>query len=282
MPFSPHGTLPIASVDGMGAGETVHRRSAEDVDTVRVTVNGVEEARLEGIWHDHQVWQLREVWATTEGGEVALGDWLRASIAPDVTILTRSTDELALGRRLIEGTGRAVAFRKPYVNRDLDATLPGPDALPSEFGVRTLGQVGERAFAASMAVCAAGDPHGGGAPDPVEGLRQLIRFAGPAFRASNWVQVISAESVVGIVLPQLYWDAPVLGTLFYLGVAPEFRGRGLGRAFHLWGLHRLRQLGATTYVGSTEVGNTAMLRVFAANGCRLLHEQVEYGPIEPA
>lgn len=52
-----------------------------------------------------------------------------------------------------------------------------------------------------------------------------------------------------------------------IGVFPDHRSRGLGKILHARGLEILRAQGALDYIGSTDVLNASMLRVFETNGC---------------
>jgi hypothetical protein len=57
------------------------------------------------------------------------------------------------------------------------------------------------------------------------------------------------------------------GTLLYIGLAPEHRGRGLGRLLHAQALASLKAAGASSYEDATAASNLPMRRVFERNGC---------------
>ena len=63
-----------------------------------------------------------------------------------------------------------------------------------------------------------------------------------------------------------YGDSGAAADMTLIGVLPEHRNRGWGGRLHrhLMGLAKGR---ATTYVGSTDVRNRPMLRLFGKNGC---------------
>ncbi len=98
-------------------------------------------------------------------------------------------------------------------------------------------------------------------------MDECIAHAASAFDPEAWKLALLDGHVAGMVLPQLYFDAPEQGSIFNIGLVPEYRGRGLGRLLHARGLHDLKHLGATRYVGSTDILNVPMRRIFAANGC---------------
>lgn len=72
--------------------------------------------------------------------------------------------------------------------------------------------------------------------------------------------------VIGMAIPHIEPNTVSEGRLFYFGMMPEWRGKGKATACHLAALHRLKELGATHYVGSTDVANTGMIRIMVANG----------------
>ncbi len=63
-------------------------------------------------------------------------------------------------------------------------------------------------------------------------------------------------------------------TIAFIGIVRAYRGRGLGLQVHRHGIATLRALGATIYHDGTSEGNTAMLRLFARQGC------IEYARME--
>lgn len=100
-------------------------------------------------------------------------------------------------------------------------------------------------------------------------LREFIEHAGDAYHPDTWVVAFDNDRPVGIVFAQRYDDKLEEGSLFFIGVLPEYRGAGLGKVLHAKGLEMLSEIGVKEYVGSTDVQNNAMLHAFAANGCRL-------------
>ncbi len=159
---------------------------------------------------------------------------------------------------------------------DLTA-LDLPAALPDGWELRTLAELGEEIFAVLLVRAAEGDPFEETPPElALDDLHELIAGAGSAYDASGWYAVRDESGDLGVVLPQVYADRPSTGTLFYVGVDPDRRGRGLGKRLHRWGLAQLVARGATRYVGSTDLRNAPMLAVFTANGGRCTRTQAHY------
>jgi ribosomal protein S18 acetylase RimI-like enzyme len=105
--------------------------------------------------------------------------------------------------------------------------------------------------------------------NPALELDHNIEFAGTAYHPDTWVVAYRGDMPVGIIFAQRYDDKMEEGSLFFIGVLPPFRGQGLGKVLHAKGLEMLASIGVKEYVGSTDVQNEAMIRTFAANGCRL-------------
>lgn len=76
-------------------------------------------------------------------------------------------------------------------------------------------------------------------------------------------------TAIGVAIPHIEPGRPGEGRLFYFGILPSARGRGLGSFLHKQALSMLKELGAEYYVGSTHMANAAMQRVFERNGCEV-------------
>ena len=104
--------------------------------------------------------------------------------------------------------------------------------------------------------------------------RELLDYAGEALDRDLWRLALVDGAVAGVVLPVVWPGDDRTGTLFYVGIVPSHRGRGLGRALHAEGLRLLAAAGAVSYSGSTDCRNEAMARVFERNGCEILGRQL--------
>lgn len=120
--------------------------------------------------------------------------------------------------------------------------------------VRTLGRVFERSFEA--------------AEDPAVFLASCtsrVRADG-CLHPEDWQTLESPGGPLGVVVPAFADASHEAATNLHVGLVPEARGRGLGTAVHLHGLETLRRRGATRFIGSTDLRNTAMQRVFVRAG----------------
>lgn len=67
-------------------------------------------------------------------------------------------------------------------------------------------------------------------------------------------------------------NAVLIGDIHLLGVLPAWRGRGLGRELLRWGIHRLRDGGATTLILTIEARNERALRLYERHGFERVQE----------
>lgn len=190
----------------------------------------------------------------------------------DMELLAWERDGKAPMVDALRPNGWDVLRRKAFVECDLRATLP-----PAPAGLRrvALAAAGEAAFIGRLTHAAEGDPFADPEGDPQSEWNDLVRYAGELFDPERWYLVDDARGPVGVLLPQAY-DATT-GSIFYVAVLPARRGEGLGTALHAAGLRDLADRGLARYVGSTDVRNAAMLRVFARNGCPVTKQQVFLG-----
>jgi len=78
----------------------------------------------------------------------------------------------------------------------------------------------------------------------------------------------SNQAVIGMAIPHIEMETEDEGRLFYFGVVPEFRGKGLGKRMHRKALDLLKEMHASYYVGSTDEANLSMIGIFKQNGCK--------------
>lgn len=104
-----------------------------------------------------------------------------------------------------------------------------------------------------------------------EELRDLCHRNG-VFHPEDWLVACQHSREVGIVMPALTGPVTKRGTILFVGVIPEARGRGLGLALTLKGLQTIASRMPTALIDSTDVQNTPMRKIlerlgysFAAN-----------------
>jgi len=96
------------------------------------------------------------------------------------------------------------------------------------------------------------------------------------FYPEDWEIAFLGTTYVGIILPQLHDEGARQGSNFYLGVVPEQREKGFGKALQRRAVETLIKRRAKMIVGSTATKNTAMIKVFQSLGYEFAEYQYFY------
>ena len=156
------------------------------------------------------------------------------------------------------------------MRRSLYAPLPAAQ-LPPDVAVRPF-DAGADAEA-WLALNARAFPH---LPDQGSWTRRDLdrRLAEPWFDPSGFLLAVDpAGALVGFHWTKVHAHQPgdhhqhePIGEVYVVGVAPEQRGRGLGRGLTLAGLHHLRQRGLSSAMLYVDADNAAAIAVYAGLG----------------
>lgn len=203
----------------------------------------------------------------------AFANYLSTEFKPlDIEILSWDKPEQEIINNHLEKSGFKVSKKKVFVEKELkDYVIP----YKNQLCFKSLSEVGEKYFIEMMSQAAIGDPFEENT-DPEKGFQELVDYAGEKFNADWWKIVYLNDSAVGVVLPQTFAYGEDEGTLFYLGVIPEYRGKGLGKIIHAFGLEFLSKNGVLKYKGSTDIENKSMIEIFNKNGCIQTGTQIIY------
>ncbi len=262
------------------ARERLAARSQADPRSFLLAWRGEEAvARLRGVLRSPPLFVVHEFHVReaeqADAAARAFAEYLRPSIQEEEGALLSLEDpaRTAFNAALLQ-RGFVLDKQKVFVERslaDLAATVE-PSCT-----YRSLVEIGERTFVDVMTKAALGDPFEDVADrDAQSDFRELVAYAGTCFDARTWKVAYIDGVAAGVLLPQVYEGSPHEGTLFYVGVCPDFRGRGLGTHLHAQGLSDLAACGVTHYVGSTDTRNVPMMRVFERNDCRQTGTQLFY------
>lgn len=93
-------------------------------------------------------------------------------------------------------------------------------------------------------------------------------------RKDFWKVAFYKHQPVGLVFPDVVQEKT--GSFVYLAVLPEFRGRRFGDLLFLDSLDMLRSMRATEYLGSTNISNYPMIKIFERNVCRKIASRMEF------
>jgi RimJ/RimL family protein N-acetyltransferase len=235
------------------------------------------EARIEALVHPDGSFGpgKREV-APGAKGQAALATIARAlkeeCARTSASVLSWEREADADWNRLLTEAGFRVHRSKIYVGRDL-ANL---GEVESPFTWRTLDEIGAQEFLEWLIRVSEGDPFEEEPRDYKREYQELLEHAGERLDRRLWRVALQDGLPVGLILPLSFGGDPERGTLSYVGVLPEFRGQGIGARLHLAGLALLAGAGVQRYVGSTDVRNEAMARVFARNGCTVTRTRLHF------
>ncbi|MBN8209207.1 GNAT family N-acetyltransferase [Bacillus sp. NTK071] len=105
-----------------------------------------------------------------------------------------------------------------------------------------------------------------------EGMKQEI---GIQYKTSCYA-VFKNDIPLGVVMPIIEPGTTAEGRLFYYGLLPNQRGKGLGTIVHRIGLQLLKEKGASYYIGSTGIDNKPMQQIFRNNDCVPSREVVTF------
>ncbi|AHA06574.1 N-acetyltransferase [Bacillus toyonensis] len=87
---------------------------------------------------------------------------------------------------------------------------------------------------------------------------------------------VASEEPIGIVIPHIEKGTLEEGKLMYFVMAPNMRNKGYEAAFFTGAMFVLKEIGASYYIGETNVQNEWMKDVFGKNGCQLLSSIERY------
>ncbi len=184
---------------------------------------------------------------------------------------------LTEGRRPIWEALCAAGFELDYENRVFRHNLVELPVPSRVIDLRPMREMHLAPYQQLFFDCNLGDP-----------LKKGIVQETPAAFLDRFIAEIGALHIPELV-EVAYWEGHVIGIvnfrvttshgktarfMNYIGIHPDFRGRGLGVDLHRHGLRRLKEFGAEVYIGSTHQDNHIMQAVFARNDATLWSTQV--------
>ncbi|EEK72435.1 MULTISPECIES: GNAT family N-acetyltransferase [Bacillus] len=87
---------------------------------------------------------------------------------------------------------------------------------------------------------------------------------------------IANEEPIGIVIPHIEKGTLEEGKLMYFAVTPNMRNKGYEAALFTGAMFVLKEIGASYYIGETNIQNEWMKDVFGKNGCQQLSSTERY------
>ncbi len=231
---------------------------------------------LAGEMVDNELLQLFKIYCPNEDkGDVTetFLKYLYRSESPVISgILTNDRDSHRLTNEILPGTGYALGFKKRLFSKDISSLEYGDSGelqavKVSEFSHDTILTVFHDSIRDHPIYATMCDR----IEDEFESLKEDLSSE---TIAEYWKLYTYHDQIVGYAFPTLFRHNPDQGTIRFIGVVPKFTGRGWGKLIHLHALSILSDMGARTYLGSTETSNLAMVRIFQQNGCTIRTTQL--------
>lgn len=171
----------------------------------------------------------------------------------------------------------AKGFRKISVIHEYEKALEHEEEDYSDMSYHSLaeGLMADSDFAHLYETCRFGSANKN-IPQPIEQvMRSLREELGEAWR-NNCFYFMKAGEVVGISIPHVEKSTTEEGRIFYFGIVPDMRGKGLGTKIHKITMQLMLKMNINYYVGSTDENNAYMLHIFKRNGCQLKNKKGIY------
>ncbi|KPB05921.1 GNAT family N-acetyltransferase [Bacillus sp. CHD6a] len=130
------------------------------------------------------------------------------------------------------------------------------------------GLIGDQEYSQLYELCRSGSANKNTKQSIAQVMSSLENELGPEWR-KHCYYFLKDGAFVGISIPHIERVTEDEGRLFYFGVVPALRGQGMGTHIHQISMELLKKFHATYYVGSTDVNNTNMIKIFEKNGCEL-------------
>ncbi|ART75010.1 hypothetical protein B4U37_02650 [Sutcliffiella horikoshii] len=130
------------------------------------------------------------------------------------------------------------------------------------------GLMDDQKYAELYELCRSGSANKNTKQPIAQVMSSLENELGPEWR-KHCYYFLKDGAFAGISIPHIEMGTEDEGRLFYFGVVPELRGQGIGAQIHRVSMELLKIFHATYYVGSTDVNNANMIKIFEKNGCQL-------------
>jgi GNAT superfamily N-acetyltransferase len=176
------------------------------------------------------------------------------------------TDDLDYDRpkiQLLEKNGFVIYYTKMIYNKNLDEH---EFKFNDIFEYRSLEQSGIDEFLETYKLVQSDDPEG--EIDPRTDVNELVEYAGKEYHPRNWFIVMLNEKPIGIIMPQKFAAEKSLAGLMHIGLIPQERNKGYGKILFSKSLQILKEIGIEKYMGSTNINNIPMRKVFESSGCK--------------
>ncbi|KAB2460726.1 GNAT family N-acetyltransferase [Bacillus sp. CH126_4D] len=170
--------------------------------------------------------------------------------------------------RILLNAGFSLHAEKIEVCRELDDV----EALEKQFTYRSIGEtLSEKDFKCIWEQCMLNSGNQTSILNIDEHFYSVQTELGKGWEKSCIV-FYGKNEPIGLSIPHIEPGTKSEGRLFYFGIMPYYRGKGISSQLHLQSLLMLKEIGATYYIGSTHTSNEKMQRIFWRNNCSVKTE----------
>jgi ribosomal protein S18 acetylase RimI-like enzyme len=177
-------------------------------------------------------------------------------------------DRSFIEEKILKELGFEFMHRRIEFRRDL-SLLPDDDGSPIQWEEpQDLSENTLTKLAEILSKAGEGDPDFSPDENPKEALKSYMseRDLTSGTQCIHIAKV--SEKTAGIIVAQIN---PETGwsRITYMGLLPEFRGRGLGMWVHRHGFSMMKKQGGKLYHGGTLAQNVKMIHLFEKHGCEV-------------
>ncbi len=155
---------------------------------------------------------------------------------------------------------------------ELEPAVYSPARVGTSITFRSIGQITEDTFVGIFKAVYEPDIFQGDAEKCFAELKKNAVHTGH-FHPEDWELAYVGDKPVGITMPQLHDADAEIGSNFYLGLVPDERRKGLGKLLQQRAVETLIRRGVGLIVGSTDVKNIPMIRIFKHLGYQFAEHQ---------
>jgi RimJ/RimL family protein N-acetyltransferase len=209
---------------------------------------------------------------TFEFGEFKLDDELYPAFGRNLYDFCRTnsyvvmTDDRDYDRpkiKLLAENGFKIYYSKMIYTKNLDEH----EFLYKDiFQYRTLEETGKEDFLKIFKNVLYDDPEAN--EDYRIQFKDMIEHAGTKYNPKKWFLVMLNGKPIGVILPQRFESKESIGGIFHIGLIPEERNKGYGKILFSKCLQLLKEDGIKKYIGSTNINNISMRKVFESGSCQ--------------
>lgn len=213
--------------------------------------------------------------AAGEDFEILLRETMDYASQQGIPSVSITLNQEQASNERFNGLLKHAGFHKHDIQYFYQRRLDSLEERKPDFDVHPIEKVGQDCFLNAWARAAEGSLNAGSSISIEKRFEGMATELGPGYQKSC-LTVYKSGVPIGVTLPHIEPGTNDEGRLFYFGLTPEYRGKGLATSVHRYSLQYLKELGAAYYIGATGQKNVPMQQVFQKNGCRNFDTKITY------